>query len=56
MKTELLNVYKVFFKNAQSQYFAALSYDEVLSMIRDNESFTNDEILSINIQSTKIYV
>ena len=56
MKTELLNVYNVFFKNAQSQYFAALSCAEVLQMISDNDSFTNDEILSINIQSTKIYV
>lgn len=56
MKSELLNVYKVFFKNAQSQYFAALSYDEVLSMIKSNDTFANDEILCINIQSTKIYV
>ena len=56
MTNEILNVYKVFFTKTNPQFFAALSYEEVLHMIQDDSTLCKDDILSITLTETKIHV
>ena len=56
MTNEILNVYKVYFRKTSPQLFAALSFEEVLSLVSGDDTLCSDVILSISLTETKIHV